>query len=319
MESEMDETVRQKAIAWFVRLKDGGDDDWFAFEAWLAEDPAHVAAFHRIEDIDLDLDPVIGDVDFQEAANDDDEPPVASPSRRRWLVGGAIAAALVLSLTMAPRLTSDRYDVYSRPGEIRVVTLDAGTRVTLNGDSRMTFDRKDARFAALASGEALFEVRHDPARPFRLEVGGKIVEDAGTVFNVAYEKDAIRVAVAEGKVVYDPGSAQTALGAGEALEATGGQGKITVSPADSAVIGTWRKGQLTYSGAPLSLIAGDLSRALGVKIRADASVASRPYFGTIAVRRGDPSQLGDLMTALDVVAVPEGNGKVMKPRGDDRR
>lgn len=321
MESEMDETVRSKAIEWVVRMRDADDDDWTAFETWLAETPAHVAAYQAMEDLDLDLDPLLSDLVFREAANDEDGPgsdrQTSAPVRRWWVAGGAIAAALAAAVALAPQILSQRYEVYTRPGETRVVTLDPGTHVTLNGGSRMLFDRKDPRMAVLKDGEALFEVRHDAAHPFRLEVGGRTVQDAGTVFNVAYESRAIRVAVAEGKVIYNPGAQQQALAAGDALAVSQDGQAVSIKRTDSATVGKWREGQLSYSGEPLSRVAADLSRTLGIKLRADPSIAARPYFGTIVVRRGDRQQIDDLMIALDVIAVPETGGLVMKPRGND--
>jgi transmembrane sensor len=54
------------------------------------------------------------------------------------------------------------------PGERRIVALDPGTQLVLNGSTSLTFDRGDARFSSLAPGEALFRVRHDSAHPFTL-------------------------------------------------------------------------------------------------------------------------------------------------------
>src|SRR3546814_3169395 len=93
----------------------------------------------------------------------------------------------------------------------QTVVLDPATRVTLNGSTRRTFDRRDSRFASLAEGEALFQVRHDGAKPFRLEVGGNEIENAVTVFNVVRDYVEVRVAFSRAKIIYTPLSSSIAL------------------------------------------------------------------------------------------------------------
>src|SRR3546814_9144381 len=110
----------------------------------------------------------------------------------------------------------------------------------------MTFDRRDSRFASLAEGEALFQVRHDGAKPFRLEVGGNEIENAGTVFNVVRDDDEVRVAVARGKIIYNPRSAAIAVTPGEQLldRADAGPLLTRVRP---ETVGSWKTGRLIYA------------------------------------------------------------------------
>ncbi len=317
MDSDIDLAMRREAIGWLVRLRDAEDADWLHFEQWLAQNPGHAAAYREIEDLDIDIGPLLDRVNFHGAANDDALAGRPGLIRRRWLVGGGALAAMVLAaLAIVPQFLHDRYEVRSGNGETRIVSLESGTRVTLNGNSRIILDRKDPRFAELSSGEALFEVRHDARRPFHVLVGRRVVEDAGTVFNLAYEGSSLRLAVAEGKVIYAPGAGQTELEAGEGLETSADGTNVVIGAVRKESVGGWRQGELTYQGEPLSTVAADLSRLLGVAVRVDPAIAARPYFGTILLRRGDATQLQALMAALDVEAVSDGNGITMKPRGD---
>jgi transmembrane sensor len=134
---------------------------------------------------------------------------IPSPTRR-WRrmagAGGVLAAGLALALFMGPKMGpgSSRYQIVTAPGESRTVQLDADTQITLNGDTQMVFDHKDARFARLDHGEALFAVRHDAQHPFTLELNASKVVDVGTLFNVVSLPDQTRIAVAEGAVDYRP-------------------------------------------------------------------------------------------------------------------
>ena len=312
MPYDVDDNIRARAIEWHIRLRDGDDATWETFADWLAEDVRHAEAYDAVESADQAIDPLLPHVVIREAANDHVEP--ARRRLRGGLFGGAIAASVAAAVLLFSSPASSRYDVVTAPGERRVVALDAATEVTLNGATRMTFDRKDPRFASLASGEALFRVRHDVRNPFRLEVGANIVEDAGTVFNVVHQQGEVRVAVAEGKIVYNPGARAVSLDAGQSLVDRGAK-DIKVSDVAITAVGSWETGSLVYAGAPLSRVAEELSRALGVRIAAAPAIADRPFSGTITLDGSGVGQLRRLSPALNVAVEERPDGWIMRPSG----
>ncbi|MBB5684882.1 FecR family protein [Sphingobium boeckii] len=320
MRSEAQNSVRARAIEWHIRLRDGDGATWDAFAGWLAENPRHAEIYDEIERIDLAIEPLLPDVIFREAANDTDmslDPP-ASRVRRWVFAGGALAASIAAAIVIIPQFTTSRYDIVTGPGEREIVTLDAGTQVMLNGSTRMTFDRKDPRFASLVAGEALFEVRNDGTRPFTLEVGDNRIEDVGTIFNVVHDADEVRVAVAEGRVLYNPGKGEVSLDAGQALVDSLSAGPVRVTRASIGSVGAWQKGRLVYTGEPLSQVATDLGRALGVRLTVAPSIAGRPFSGAIAIDGSGPDQFRRLMPALNVTFEAGPNGWTMKPAGAGR-
>lgn len=315
MSVERNDSVHARAIEWHVRLRDGDDATWDAFADWLAEDPAHAEAYDLVEQTDLAIEPLLPSVVIREDEAEQERPPARQVWPMRLAVGGLAASlAIVLAATLVPQ-GSDRYEVATRAGERRVVTLDGATQVTLNGATRMTFDRGNPRFAALASGEAFFQVRHDNSRPFRLEVAGKIVEDAGTAFNVAHGSGEVRVAVAEGKVIYNPGREAISLDAGQALVDRDSAAQVSVTRVSTENVGTWQTGTLTYAAAPMSQVAEDLERALGVKIIVAPALAKRPFSGTIVLDKSGADQLRRLKLALNVDFETSPDGWIMKPAG----
>jgi transmembrane sensor len=315
MGSEAQESVRACAIEWHVRLRHGDDAAWDAFASWLAENPRHAEAYDEIEQTDLAIEPLLPEVTFRDAANDIDPPSeLPTPRPRRWaLWGGAIAASIAAAIALAPQWGSSRYEIATLPGQRRTVSLDPTTQIVLNGATRMTFDRKNPRFAALAEGEALFRVHHDSARPFRLELGNDRVEDVGTVFNVVRADGEVRVAVAEGKIVYNPETHAIALDAGQALVDRSGADIVRVTRIAADAVGAWNTGRLVYSGVPLSQVAVDLGRALGVRIVVAPAIADRLFSGAIALDGSGAEQLARLQLALNVAIDADPGGWTMKP------
>lgn len=299
--SDTPDDIDTQAIIWHVRLRGADAAERCAFDAWL-KNPRHAAAFEAIRETDD------RHVQATETAWR-----TWLAGRRRWLAGGLAVVAATAFIVALPFERADPYDVATAPGERRVVSLDAGTHVTLNGGTRMRFDRHDPRVAALIHGEALFHVRHDATRPFRLDVAGRTVEDVGTVFNVVSDTDEVRVAVAEGAVIYNPAQEAIRLRPGKGLIDAATSNTIRLFDTPAASIGGWSSGQFRYAAAPLADVATDLSRALGVRITAAPTIAGRPFTGAITLNGNGTDQLARLMPALDARLVRAPDGWTMKP------
>lgn len=315
MGAETQDRLQARAIEWRVQLRHGDEATWEAFAEWLAQDPRHEAAYDAIERIDLAIEPLLSELTFRQAANDADPPTRAPVSRpRHWrLVGSALAASILAAVGLWFGFGAGRYEVVTVPGQRQIVQLDAATQVVLNGSTHMVFDRRNARFASLVSGEALFRVSHDSARPFTLKLGDSRVRDVGTVFNVVRDAGEVRVAVAEGAVVYSPNGRAIPLRAGQALVDSASPGPVRVTETPVAAVGAWRDGRLVYSGARLSQVAADLGRSLGVRIAVSPSIADRLFSGTIILDGTGSNQLRRLMPALNITLEAGPDGWIMKP------
>lgn len=92
--------------------------------------------------------------------------------------------------------------VYSTSvGDISSVPLADGSMVTLNTASRVRveFEPKERRII-LERGEAYFDVRKNPARPFIVLAGNQRIVDVGTQFSVRRGPTGVQVVVTEGTV-----------------------------------------------------------------------------------------------------------------------
>lgn len=301
------------AIDWKIRLKQGSAEDWRGFTDWLEANPAHLAAWDAIEQLDADLDALPKRTARPVLAAQ--PTPARAPSGRRWAWGGGIAAALTAVVSVALLQSPDLQTIETAPGERRQIALADGSRIDLNGGTRIAIDRDNPRFARLEQGQALFTVRHDAARPFEVRAGDDVLQDLGTVFDVVVDKGATRVAVAEGAVLYNPAGERVRLDPGMALREAGDEILVASVAADS--VAGWRDGRLSYSAAPIAQVAMDLSRNLGVPVSVEPAIAAKPFTGLIVLDPNRELLFERLAALLGVRAVRSGGGWALI-KGDDR-
>ncbi len=118
------------------------------------------------------------------------------PAVRRAMQAAA-ALLLLLGTWYASRSVviesaSNQYLSIAAPAGQRVdITLQDGTAVSLNAGARLEYPLRFGRTRRVKlSGEAMFDVDHDAARPFVVETFACDVEVLGTKFNVAADEAA---------------------------------------------------------------------------------------------------------------------------------
>jgi len=286
------------AARWFVRLQDEAAtaEDWATFELWLMASPDHMAAYEEVEQTWIDLDELgpgvaaalDGPVSLKAARARRRE---AGLTRRAWLVaGGALAAsvaAAVVALNLQPSLTPTVYE--TSPGETRAVALADGSHLLLNAGTKLavTLGRAERR-VEMAEGEAVFDVAHDERRPFVISTGQRDVRVVGTRFNLRQRDGRFALAVERGVVEVrpadSPDAAPVRVAAGERLTHTRGSAHDVRMAANPAADLAWTHGQLVYVDAPLSEVAADLSRSLGISVSvADPATARIAFTGTLLI------------------------------------
>lgn len=307
-------SIIDEAIAWHVRLQGPAADGalWAEFTAWMEADLAHADAYDAVAAADDRLADELADADTfavsSPPATNDNEPGALPWYRGRAVL--AIAASLVLALFLSPMLlrSSGMESIATRPGETREIALSDGSKITLNGGTTIALDRKAERFARLDSGEAIFKIKHDSARPFLVETQDGTLRDVGTIFNVRQSPDGLEVAVSEGSVQYEPQSEAVTLTAGKQLRVKRGSSKPVVSAIDPATVGGWQQGRLSYRDAPLATIAVDLSRSLGTPVTVSSDLATRRFSGVIRVDHDEARLFRQLESLLGVHARRSGKG-----------
>src|SRR5690606_3454775 len=126
----------------------------------------------------------------------------------------------------------------------------------------------------LAEGQALFEVAHNPARPFVVSTTDASVTAVGTVFEVRRVGSETRVVLVSGAVdvaqAVAPGAPQR-LQPNQQSAIRAGKSKVSAVNAQTAT--SWIDGELTFMDTPLADAVAEVNRYLAAPIILDAPAA----------------------------------------------
>jgi transmembrane sensor len=284
-------SVTQQASHWWVLLNSGTATpaDHQAFGEWVTRSPERVEAYLQSIRLaqtlrsdktrwpDTPIEDVICAAKAAPAAVS--RLPRGDPRERRD-TGAASLRVLVPRFVMAAAITfaalaagwylllsSQRFQ--TALGEQRSVVLSDGSVATLNTSSVIQVSMsKDRRTIMLVSGEALFQVAHDPARPFDVKTGDTTVRAVGTQFDVDRRAAGTTVTVVEGKVAVftapptgsDDGEADNLpLAAGEQLTVVPRM-KLHAIRANVAAATAWTQRKLIFENRPLGEVAAEFNR-----------------------------------------------------------
>lgn len=173
-----------------------------------------------------------------------------------------------------------------RGGQYQVMLPD-GSQVWLNAASSLRFPTRfhnEQRVVEL-TGEAYFEIRHDPEHPFIALASGSRIEVTGTHFNVmAYDDEpSIRTTLLEGgvKVVSKDGKDSTLLIPGQqAVARPGGPVRKSMTDVEAAV--AWKNGITSFNNTSLSAVLRSLARWYDIDITYENRIPQQTFTGGIS-------------------------------------
>lgn len=301
-----DDASPKTAAEWFTALTEPQADAATrgAFTDWVRESPT------RIREI---MDLVLLKEDLQAARVDDatlqawvEEARTSSVEslkhvatthvapKRRWLArprAWAAAAALAfLCITAAAMWWSqgERYDTHL--GEQRLISLRDGSMVSLNTNSRVRVELSErARTVELSRGEAYFDVKRDPSRPFSVVVGDTVVIAIGTAFNVRALPEGAMVSVAEGKVEVRSRlaskAAPVALSGGERAVVSKRAAVTRLPHVKAGHAAAWMQGRIEFEAATLEEVIREFARYRRLEVGfADDELRQRRITGSFNAR-----------------------------------
>lgn len=293
--------VEHAAATWLAR-RDAGDwrdGDEAALQSWLSERPAHRVAFLRLEAAwngaarlkTMATGSPGSQIPARGAwaqspyfAGVMGENPAAGIAprayartrqrahRRRWPIAMAVAASLLVAAALVGNAWWRDANHVARGawgtalGAQEVVHLADGSTVTLGSETELHVAlSRHQRDLYLSSGEALFDVAHDPARPFVVHVGAYRVTALGTRFDVRRDPAGLRVVVTRGVVrlqsAHGSKLALTDLPAGSVARVDNGIVSTQQVPLDQVrEYLSWRDGYVVFQQTPLAEAIAEFNR-----------------------------------------------------------
>jgi transmembrane sensor len=326
------EALAREAAHWFARMRSpDAEDSRGEFEAWLAEDPRHRAAYNRTSEIFA----------MGKLLSEPGEPvPVPAPVRRHRALAIVLAVAVAFVVGIGgwialrpagpasdPRGavagSTDHRRVSTIAGEARVVRLGDGSTVHLGDQTVLDVDIAGRqRSLRLVRGQARFEVAHEP-RPFIVFAGGGSVTARGTIFEVALTRTGkVDVRLLQGAVdvaLPREAPAQPAvrkLAAGEGVSFVA-RPEVAATPTPPAGMNAVPSAARDFDATPVAELVALANHGATRPIRlADASLGSQRVSGRFRV--DDTELLARRLGALFRREVSESDPReiVLAPPGD---
>ncbi|WP_233840339.1 FecR domain-containing protein [Dyella sp. 2HG41-7] len=294
--------VTEQAVTWYIENQEPlSERQRLAFLAWLRASPLHVAEYFAIVRMHGDMKaaaalekltatelvdnavrenpvvlfPLVGNVMPPQHA------PVARGARTRRALAGMLAAVAAVAVVW---LGVTQWRPLHAPADLRFaqsysddtntvhsLKLVDGTLVQLDRNSAIDvhFDEHYRRIEVVR-GHALFDVGKDAARPMLVNVGGHMLQDIGTVFDVRRDASGDTLTVISGRVrvlnvpkastkTWDPAS----LGSPAVADLTAGQqiqldtaSASDVRPAQIAQTTAWLPAEIRFQHETI----GDVAR-----------------------------------------------------------
>lgn len=257
--------ARRTAAVWAARRMDPAFTDEAGFEAWRGADPANAEAFDLVwrTSRDAALDEAMRLSVRRRSVRIRRVGPIAV-----WTGGLALAGlALVLAWPALQLMTVSPTLLETGRGQQRTVALADGSRVTLDGDTRLKVRLGERRReVALTKGEAFFDVAHDPARPFTVKTAEGSARVLGTAFDLELSDERgtgrVELSVHRGRVrLAPPGLIRRTAVLTAGQRAFAAEGRMSRVRAFDPSADDWRSGWLETDGVTLARLVERLNRA----------------------------------------------------------
>jgi transmembrane sensor len=313
-----------QAADWLVRLQADNlaPQEAAAFDAWLSASPANIAAYDATLALSREIETNAASLKALTLAQRQTR---SLLTRRMWLSAGALAAAAVALAVVLPQIepVTEPMSVSTQTGGRRTLELADGTRIEMNATTRIEIGlERKLRHVTLAEGQAVFDVAHDPRRPFVIAAGDRDIRVIGTQFDVRRRAGQLSVTVARGVVEVWPSGGATGrpyrLRAGQRLSHREGSTEAQVIAAAPEEVLGWRSGRLIYRDRPLSEVVADLNQQFERPVTiAEPALADIPVSGVLVLDSQD-AVLRRLALLGPIEAVRSATGVTLR-RNDARR
>jgi len=178
------------------------------------------------------------------------------------------------------------FEVVANRGEKANLTLPEGSALIINSDSKIiygnTYNQKE-RLLKL-EGEAFFDVKHDPDKPFIVECGDIKVRVLGTSFGIkSYaNEDDISIVLDSGEILLLTPEEQIAMQPNDRIIYSKSNKTTIREKVNASDFIDWRYNRLRFENETLEAIMNTISRMHNIDIEfVDSGLKQQKFTGTI--------------------------------------
>jgi transmembrane sensor len=292
----LDETF----IAWFEKTDQEHQDKW---SAWIINNPdqrqivdqaVFILESLRVQNTEVPHKHTLkARKRLMDAIEDwENNKKIIVPLYRRKFVLRAAAASVVILLTslvlwFTKPFQTDNYT--TRGGETKVIVLPDGSKVTLNGNSKLTlsprWDQQITRQVWL-EGEGYFSVKHTKNdQGFIVHTADLHVEVLGTEFNVKKRAERTEIVLETGKIQLsttdNEGAPPLVMQPGERIEYTTTARKLVKKEVNPTKYTSWKDGQLVFEDASMQDLVRLLQESYGYVVDINEAISTEKQFNGV--------------------------------------
>jgi len=149
------------------------------------------------------------------------------------------------------------------------ITLPDGSLISLNESSQLAYVEEDGQRNVSLSGEAFFDVTHDPANPFVVRSNNTSTTVLGTQFNInSVSTDITEVSLFEGKVSFSGDDQKSSiLLPGNMIRYSSNQNKTEILPIKNDNTIAWKTKELKFTNDKIEEVVKTLETYFDKEIR----------------------------------------------------
>lgn len=286
--------------------------DFLSLSEWLNEDAKNKKEFQMLKSY------WDAEVSFQQSINSTlsveqlrkkiDAREKRAKIKRIRLAAYPIAAAIALLLAIGGIIHQNtrkpeagQYYTYLTDKNKSHVTLDDGTKIILNKNSRLTYSNAygtDKRRVSL-EGEAYFEVTKNPEQPFIVDMGNAYVQVLGTAFSIKADKgnDEIKTVLLEGSIRFESSTQKILMVPNQELTFIRSTDKINIRSVNARDNMAWKDGLLRYKSIALCTLLNELEKRYDTPIRVENKKLLNPNV-TVSGTFTEDQSLKDILQVI---------------------
>lgn len=213
-----------------------------------------------------------------------------------------IAAAIILPILLVStiylynkqsNIIYNETSISTSKGEKVTVTLPDGSKITLNSESKLTYNIKDFnnnQREISFNGEGYFQIKKNPSAPFNIKANEITVKVLGTTFNFnSYSTNNVsNLALEEGIVSFEipKRNKQIIITANQKINFNHVNGGIKVENVNNITdYSAWKQNELIFRDIPLTNVLDKLESIFNKKIiiiNYDSKILSDSFTGTLS-------------------------------------